>query len=314
MHIAFLSRTQNESQRGVETFIRELVDHLPKGIEVEILAGKDADSFKKMVSGGYDIVVPFNGGFQSLKASIGRIFGKYKLLIGGHSGIGRDDIWNILIARPNVFVALTDYMAFWARRWGLGVKIVKINNGIDLKKFNPKGEKFGHGLKGKVVLSVGALVWYKFHDRAIEAVSLLDNVSLLVVGSGEEKEKLEKLGREKLGDRFKILKVDFEDMPKVYRGVDLFTLPSWDREAFGLVYLEAMASGLACVGPDDLSRKEIIGDGGVLVDVEDIEKYAKAIDEALNKNWGEKPRLQAEKFSWDKIAQNYQKCFQDLLA
>lgn len=313
MKIAFLSRTQNVTQRGVETFVRELAEHLSTDIEVEILAGKDADSFKKMISGGYDIVVPFNGGLQSLKASIGRIFGRYKLLIGGHSGVGRDDIWNILIAHPNVFVALTDYMAFWARRWALGVKIVKINNGIDLEKFNPRGERISHGLKGRVVLSVGALVWYKFHDRAIEAVSLLDNVSLLVVGSGEEKEKLEKLGKEKLGDRFKILKVEFDDMPKIYRSADLFTLPSWGREAFGLVYLEAMASGLPCVGPDDLSRKEIIGDGGILVDVEDIEKYAKTIEEALNKDWGEKPQVQAGKFSWEKTALKYQKCFQDLL-
>ena len=94
-------------------------------------------------------------------------------------------------------------------------------------------------------------------------------------------------------------------MPEVYRGADVFTLPSWEREAFGLVYLEAMASNLPVVAPDDESRREIIKDAGILVGVTDVDLYAKALKEAAEKNFGDKPRRQAEKFSWDKISKEY---------
>ena len=81
----------------------------------------------------------------------------------------------------------------------------------------------------------------------------------------------------------------------------MFTLPSWIRESFGIVYVEAMACGLAVVAPDDLPRREIIGKAGILTDVFDEEKYAKALEDALNRDWGQIPVKQAEKFSWDLI-------------
>ena len=115
-----------------------------------------------------------------------------------------------------------------------------------------------------------------------------------------------------MGKRFKITAFNYKDMPKVYRSCDLFTLPSWGREAFGIVYLEAMASGLGVVAPDDPSRREIVGDAGILVDVSDSNKYAQAIKAALKSDWQKKARLQAQKFSWDKIAKKYEKVLQTL--
>ena len=46
--------------------------------------------------------------------------------------------------------------------------------------------------------------------------------------------------------------------------------------------------------------------------VNDPEKYARAIEEALSKDWGNLPRKQAEKFSWDIIADEYEKLFEEL--
>ena len=95
---------------------------------------------------------------------------------------------------------------------------------------------------------------------------------------------------------------------------ELFTLPSWGREAFGIVYVEAMASGLPVVAPNDPPRREIIGDAGIFVnDVNDQQNYGDAIQKALSKKWGDIPRKQAEKFSWDKIAAQYEKLFKQLL-
>lgn len=307
MKIAFLSRYQNKVNRGAENFVSELSKRLSRNHQVDILMGDNADSLKKVLDGKYDIVIPINGRLQSFKVSLARMIGGYKLLISGHSGIGRDDIWNIAVVKPDVFVALTGQMARWAKKWAWGSKVVKIPNGIDLDKFSPDGERIKVDLPRPIILSVGALVWYKYHDRVIRAVKQLKEGSLLIVGQGTDKEKLEKLGKELLRERFKIVAFDYQDMPKVYRSCDLFTLPSWSREAFGIVYLEALSSGLGVVAPDDESRREIVGDGGLFTDVNNSVGYAKAIQQALTINWGKLARAQAEKFSWEKIAEVYEK-------
>lgn len=312
MKIAFLNRYQNQINRGAETFVRELATKLSAYHTVDILADKDADNLGKILAGKYDVIVAMNGRSQSMKASLGRLLGGYKLVITGQSGIGKDDLGNILIAKPDVFVSLTESMSKWAKKWAWGTKIVKIHNGVDLDVFNPQGAKFEVNLKKPIVLSVGALVWYKHHERTIEALAHVPEVSLLIVGKGEDEAKLRDLAQKKLGDRFQIMNAPYQDLPKIYRVGDLFVLPSWEREAFGIVYIEALACGLPVVAPDDSPRQEIIGNSGILVDVTDPLKYAQAIKKALDVKWGAIPRKQAEKFSWDKIAQEYNQLFKSL--
>lgn len=313
MRIAFFSRYQNSLNRGAETFVYELSRRLQKKHIVEILSNQEGDSLKRILSGSFDIVMPINGGFQSLTASLGRLAAKYKLIVVGQAGIGRGLIWDTAIVQPDIFVALTDYMARWVKKWAWNSRVVKIHNGVDLDKFKPSGEKIKFNLPSPIILSVGALEWYKHHELAIEAVSQLKQGSLLVVGSGKERERLEQLGKSKLDRRFKILQAEFKDLPAIYRSVDLFTLPSWSREAFGIVYLEAMASGLGVVAPDDATRREVIGNGGLLVDVTNSTEYAEAIKQALKIDWSKKSRSQAEKFSWDKIAKEYEQLMLSLV-
>lgn len=307
MRILFLSRYQNTINRGAEVFVEELSSRLRQKHKVDVFFGSDADSIGKILSGNYDVVIPINGGSQSLKVSIGRLFKRYQVIISGQAGIGRGEIWNMVIAQPDVYVALTDYMVKWAKKWAWRTKVVKIPNGVDLSKFKPEEEKLDLNLERPIILSVGALTWYKHHERIIEAMCYLDKGSLLIVGDGEEKNKLEEKGRENLGKRFRIQNFPYQDMPKVYRSCDLFTLPSWGREAFGIAYLEALASGLGVVAPDDQTRREIIGDAGIFVDTTDPINYAKVIEEALTIDWTKKAKAQAEKFSWDEITKDYEK-------
>lgn len=312
MKIAFLSRYQKEVQRGAETFVRELSKQLSKGNEVDVLSGKRADSLDEILGGDYQIVIAVNGGMQSLKASLGRIRKRYRLVISGQAGIGIGEIFNIAVAKPDLFVALTESMFNWAKSWAWGTKVVKIPNGVDLNTFTPNGAKCDFGIKRPVILSVGALVWYKHHEKTIKALSLLDKGSLVIVGQGGERKNLEKIGQKLLGDRFKIIQSDYKNLPKIYQSADLFVLPSWEREAFGIVYLEAMASGLGIVAPNDESRNEIIGNAGILVNVSDKKKYAQAIEHALKEKWKVKAINQAKKYSWEKIAQQYEDAFKKL--
>lgn len=314
LKILFLSEFVGEVDRGVESHVLELSKRLKDFADIDILSGKEAYSLKKVLAKKYDLVIPTNGRMQSLMASFGRILGGYKTLIAGHSGIGRDELWNIFVTTPDVFVALTDYELNWVKKWAWKSRLVKIPNGVDLKKFSPKGEKIKFPLEGKVILSVGALEWYKYHQRSVEAVGELEDCSLLIIGDGPQRGELHKLGDKLLGPkRFQITKIDYSDIAKYYRSAKLFVLPSWDREAFGIVYLEAMASGLSVVAPDDPPRREIIGQAGIFVDVSDKIKYASAIKKALEKNWHNIPREQAEKFSWEKIADSYIKLIKEII-
>ncbi len=120
------------------------------------------------------------------------------------------------------------------------------------------------------------------------------------------RDKILDYGLKKLGkERFELISVPYQKMPEVYRGADVFTLPSKSSEAFGNVLVEAMASGLPVVATDDPIRREIVGDAGILVDPTNVDSYSSALREALSKDWGGLPRKQAENFSWDIIADNY---------
>lgn len=261
--------------------------------------------------GKYDIVVPVNGGWQPAFIRLLTWLYGGKMVISGHSGMGWDDR-NNLWSFPNKFVALSKKASKWAKGANPFVKITVIPNGIDTKTFSPKGSRYKAGLKKPIVLCVGALIPSKRIDLVIKAVSRLRNVSLLVVGEGDSKEELKKMGERLLGERFIITKVPYEKMPTMYRTADMFTLVSMPYYSFEIVIIEAMASGLPVVANDDAIRKQIVGNAGILVDPENVEGYAKVIQEVLNKSWGNKPRLQAEKFSWDNVAKRYEDLFLSL--
>lgn len=310
MKICFLSRYQNQTLRGAESFVAEISKRLTS-FEVEVLSGVQADELSQVLKGSFDIVIPINGRLQALKASLGRVIGKYKTVITGHSGIGRDDIINLL-TRPDVFVALTDYAKNWALKYSFGVKVSKIPNGVDMKKFNPDGPKVRINLPKPIILSVGALVEAKNHHLSIDSVASLSTGSLVIVGSGEQQQELQAYLEHKLPNRGQILKLSYQQMPQIYRSADLFLLPSWDRESFGIVYLEAMATNLPVIAPQDPVREEIIGDAGILVSGYNNIEYSKKISEALGTNFADKPLKQAEKFSWKRIVKEYGELFKSL--
>ena len=234
------------------------------------------------------------------------------MVIAGQSGIGWDDR-NNLWSFPNVFIALSSKALGWAKRANPLVRSKYIPNGVDLKKFNPSGPKYKTKLKSPLVLCVGALTPSKRIDLTIKAVAKLKDVSLLVAGDGDTKGELRNLGKKLLGSRFQLVKAPYQKMPEIYRTADVFTLAPEGSEAFGIVYVEAMASNLPVVAVDDEQRKEIIGNAGMFVDPTDIEKYSKILDATLKKKWGDKPRKQANKFDWNKIAKEYEALFTNLL-
>lgn len=305
MKIAFLNKYQNKVFRGAETFIYELSRRLSKNHQVDVISNIN---YFELLKKRYDIVIPTNGRLQAfIVRKITWLTGK-KMIISGQSGKGFDDRLN-LYAFPDIFVTISTKALNWAKKVNPFVKSVYIPNGVDLEKFHPATKKENN----RTVLCVGAFSKEKRIDLAIKAAAKLDGVNLIVAGGGgDRKKKIEKLGHDLLGGRFRIMSVPFEKMPEVYRMADVFTLPSWTHESFGNVIVEAMATNLPVVTTDDPIRREIVGDAGILVDPTNIEEYAKALQKGLDAAWGDKPRRQAEKFSWDKIAEEYEELFNKL--
>ncbi len=306
MKIAFINIYQDKVNRGAETFVHELSKRLSKNHEVDVLTSLNVfELFRKR----YDIVIPTNGRFQAaLVRKITWLYGG-KVVISGQSGIGFDDRVN-LYTFPNCFVALSDFQLAWARKINPLVRVVKIPNGVNLK-IKAEGN-LSVNLPKPIVLSVGALEKNKRHDLTIKAVSKMGRASLLIVGKGSREEALNKMGQKYLSDRFKIIALPYSQMQNVYKAVDVFAFPTVPWESFGIVLLEAMASGLPVVTNNDPIRKEIVGDAGILVDPTNIEEYANALKKALESNWEDKPKRQAAKFDWDNITEAYEKLFKEL--
>lgn len=344
MKIAFINIYQSSIDRGSETLIREVYKRLGRqGHEVTVFGGEDLkiNWAKKDMSGTlarrffvdywsiliarytlkvsrkvfkekYDIVVPLNGGWQTLITRLATLLYGGKMIISAQSGKGWDDRVNLWLM-PDCFIATSSKVKAWAKAFNPFVKVEYIPNGVDLDKFNPVGPKYKHGLKSPVILCAAALVTTKHIDTVIHAVSKLSNASLLVVGKGEQYQVLSDLGRKLLKDRFKLVSAKPEQMPGIYRSANVFAFTPYTREAFGIVYVEALASNLPVVGTNDNIRQEIVSDAGILVDNPNPENVSKAIESALNLKWGDKPRQQAMKFSWDIIAKQYEKLFVDLV-
>ncbi len=338
MKIAFLNYYQ--ANRGLETFVQELAQRLSKNNKVLLLNGLqkeastrdpislpqrfflDKDSInvckwtlknlRQLKNFKPNVVMPTNGGWQALVISIYCRLTGAKMVIAGQSGPGWDDRWN-LFTKPHAFVALTQRQADWVQKATIWFrhKIVKIGNGVDLSKFKPTGKKIKLNLQKPIILMVSATVPYKRVEQGIAAIARLKQGSLLLLGKGPLDKRTDNLGYKLLGrHRYLRLTVPFKQIPDYYRSADLFTLCSASSEAFGIVYLEAMASGLACVGTDDSSRREIIGQAGIFVkDPNKVSEYSLALKKALNKKWDKLPQKQAQRFSWGKVARKYEKMF-----
>lgn len=291
MKIAFLCRDYETVSRGAETYSGELTKQLK-------ILGHNVKIYKSIfdhVDSDSKIVITTNGRLDAIFTKIWCMLYWVKLIIPGQSGFGWDDKLNLWLF-PDVFVALTEYQKQWAQKINPFAKIVKIPNGVDLQKFNPKNKPLTIDKPKPVILCVGAVKTSKIGEiskrqKLLVKAGRKNGASILLVGPG--------------GD----MEVKHNDMPGVYTACDLFSYPTSQRESFGIAMLEAMASGLAVVATDDPIRREIVGDAGLFVDPNNTDEYARKLKEALDINWGDKPRKRAEKFSWGKIAKDYEKLF-----
>ena len=171
-----------------------------------------------------------------------------------------------------------------------------IYNGIDEKFFcEPKIKKNEEDMTD--IIFVGRLTYVKGVDILIKAFNEVrkknNNVSLTIVGDGEEREKLIELS-EKLEIRDKVKFVGRQtNVIEWLDKSDIFVYPSIWEEGFGISVVEAMARGCIPITFKRGALPEIIENNknGILVDEINVEKLASAIEQIIIMDKDEKIKL-----------------------
>jgi len=164
---------------------------------------------------------------------------------------------------------------------------------------------------GPLILFVGVLRYYKGLHYLLEAMPQIP-ARLLIVGDGPMRGALQaQASALRLGDKVIFAgRVVDEELPAYYRAADVFVLPASERsEAFGLVQLEAMTSGLPVVSTElgtGTSFVNLHGESGLVVPPKDPVALAQAInallgDEPLRRRLGEGAKARSALFTVERM-------------
>lgn len=172
-----------------------------------------------------------------------------------------------------------------------------------------------YGIYGRYIFYIGGFDFRKNIPGLLKAYAkLLENYEIndinLVLG-GEDKSRFSHLFTdirkeiEKLGIAKNVKPIGFvaqEDLPAVYRNCELYVLPSF-YEGFGLMALEAMASGAPTIVSKTSSLLEVGGDAVLYFNPHDTDEMARVMGKILRNNklrlrLAEKGIERAKKFRW----------------
>lgn len=246
------------------------------------------------------------------------------------TGYGRMPPANLLSRRilrgAAAVLAFGNYpMAECVRAAGRPLTGAVIPPGVDTERFKPISvqtkaatrAKFGIAIDRPVVLGLSRLVPRKGFDVLIEAMAEFQSRAQLVIGgSGRDRDRLEKLAKERgVAVRF-LGRVEDEDMPALFGSADIFAMlcrgDRWgglEVEGFGIVFLEAAACGVPQIAGRSGGSHEAVADGesGIVVEPRDVEQVRSALrtlldDDQLRAKMGTAARERAvSEFSYSRL-------------
>jgi D-inositol-3-phosphate glycosyltransferase len=204
--------------------------------------------------------------------------------------------------------------------------------GVDVDRFQPRDRDVARRTLGldsadPIILFVGRIERLKGIDILVRAASQLEGGFQLVIVGGDSKDASRKrelvdLSRE-LGIAERIHFVDavpHEQLPLYYNAADVCVVPSY-YESFGLVAVEAMASGVPVIASRVGGLKDTILDGrtGYLVPWRCPEPFAERLDlllsnESLRRSLGREARTAAERYRWSEVAASVESVYHDLVS
>ncbi len=193
-------------------------------------------------------------------------------------------------------------------------KITVVPLGVDAEFYRPgPSDRRALGLPERVFLAAFAgdmTTPRKNLDTVLRALQSSPAVHLAVIGS-LNKNPYPSLAK-KLGVAGQVTFLGFrKDVAAVFRSCDAFVFPS-RYEPFGLVVLEALASGLPVVTAQSTGASDLVTPkcGFVLRDAEDANGVAESLmqmqrDSAMLARMRAAARARAETYSWDAVAERF---------
>jgi phosphatidyl-myo-inositol alpha-mannosyltransferase len=202
----------------------------------------------------------------------------------------------------------------------LGDGIRVIPNGVDCSRFaglpSPVGE---------TILFVGRLEQRKGAPIMVEAFTQLAQrrplAELVLVGEGPERRDVEAAIPDALRERIVPTgRVDAAELPQMFGRASVVCAPSLGGESFGIVLLEAMASGRPVVASSIPGYAAVVRDGvdGILVSPGDAAALAGALetllaDPARASAMGRAGAQRARSFDWSVIARQVEDVYAEAL-
>lgn len=202
---------------------------------------------------------------------------------------GRKKIKERTIDEADKFITLSSYATKALLDEGADRnKIAQIGFGINTDTFYPGSEKNKDILK---ILFVGRIEEYKGIFEVLEVfkqvIAKFPNLELTLIGEGsKEKELHQRINALGLNSKIKHRAVGYYAIADEYRKADIFFAPSkkdkyW-IEQFGMVFLEAMASGLPIITTKSGAIPEVVGDTALLSKEGDINSMKINLEKLIN--------------------------------
>jgi phosphatidyl-myo-inositol alpha-mannosyltransferase len=202
-----------------------------------------------------------------------------------------------------------------------GMPVAIIPNPIDTKHYKPPKTRDDSGLR-KTILYVGRLEGRKGVHFLLRAFALLEqkrpDVSLLIAGDGTDREKLERQARHLNLKNVEFVGYVTEAQKLEYlQTCDLFCAPSAYGESFGLVLLEAMATGLVTVAGNNPGYRSVLtGLGAIsLVSPRREDDFAHRLDillyeNSLRKLWRDWAKSEIKQYNVRVIIDQYEALYE----
>jgi phosphatidylinositol alpha-mannosyltransferase len=229
------------------------------------------------------------------------------------------------VARADRLIAVSEACLTALRPYFGDQRFEVIPNGVDVDLYRPLGAGEERPPGPARILFVGRFDPRNELDTMLKALRILRDqrrdVVLQVVGDGPLRHVYHRLSRN-LGvdDRVEWLGLLDRERPRLYREATVFAAPCV-LASFGVVLLEAMASGTPIVCADNVGFRQVIRDGapGRFVPPSDPAALAAGIGEVLDDpgmraDWAERGRaVVRDRYSWPEIARRVEALYLEIL-
>jgi phosphatidylinositol alpha-mannosyltransferase len=199
--------------------------------------------------------------------------------------------------------------------------ITLVPNGIDLKKYKASPSS---KTEEPTVLYVGRLEKRKGLKYLLRAFALLQETlpeaRLIIAGDGPDREKLQELADDLMLNNIQFLGyIEEAEKLRLMQTSTVFCSPALYGESFGIVLLEAMASGTPVVAGANPGYAGVMQGRGELslVNPLHIDEFARRLhllltDEGLRKSWCDWAHQYVKQFDYPKIVDQYEVIYQNV--